>query len=337
MKAKLIRILGLAALAVAAYACSKIEKGFLSPNVRYVNGTIYVQRGMAYVASDRIETDGSTPPFSYKLLNLRDKTSGAPAPVEFFTDYEVQMFKSGMVFDAQTDTTVELLNAKREVVMTPPMVFNEVSGQLVFNRSSVNLPLGNYIFDIEMTNPKAIQVYEEMGEIEVVEPTIDDMFEVTYQAATGSDASETFFTTTAPQLSCTRISTEGARVILKIVDKNGNPFNPSVGEVIKRGDRPTFESHVRFNPVMETDTALICDYEVSPFPLTNYDDGSTDWGYLIYYRIPKEYAIVDGLQNVNVNPVFGFRVLMEGTFVVTVRLPSVTRLTTPIGESGGAS
>src|SRR5690606_131765 len=314
------------ASAFALYSCSKIEKGFLSENVRYVNGTIYVQRGMSYVASDRIETDGSTPPYSYKLLNLRDKTTGAPAPEEFFKDYEVLMFKSGMVFDAQTDTTVELLNAKRETVLTPPMVFNEISGQLVFNRASSNLPLGDYIFDIEMTNPKATRLFEEMGLVSVVDPAIDDMFEVTDQAATGSDASETFFTTTAPQLSCTKISNDGARVILKVVDKNGNPFNPASGEVIKRGDRPTFESHVKFNPVIETDTALICDFEVAPFPLTNYNDGVTDWAYLIYYRIPKEYAVIDGLQSLNVNPVFGFRVLMEGTYIVTVRLPSVTRI-----------
>ncbi|MGK6351946.1 hypothetical protein [Parapedobacter sp. DT-150] len=325
MKRKLLISLGLAATIVTNYSCSKIEKGFLSENVRYVNGTIYVQRGMAYVASDRIETDGSTPPFSYKLLNLRDKETGTPAPEEFFTDYEVLMFKSGMVFNAQTDTTVALLDAKRETVNTPPMVFNEVSGQLVFNRASSNLPLGSYIFDIEMTNPTTTRLFADMGEISVVDPTIDDMFEITYQAATGSDASETFYNTTAPQLSCERISTEGARVILKIVDKNGNPFNPAQGEVIRRGDRPTFESHVKFNPVIETDTALICDYEVAPFPLTNYNDGVTDWAYLIYYRIPKDYAVIDGLQSLNVNPVFGFRVLMEGTYVVTVRLPSVTR------------
>lgn len=326
MERKIIGGLCASAVAFAIFSCSKIEKGFLSQNVRYVNGTVYVQRGMAYVASDRIETDGSTPPFNYKLLNLRNKETGEPAPAEFFTDYEVLMFKSGMVFNAQTDTTVELLNAKREVVLTPPMVFNEVSGQLVFNRSSSNLPLGNFVFDIEMTNPKATRLFEEMGEISIVDPTVDDMFEVTYQAATGSDASEVFYSTTAPQVSCTRISTDGARVILKIVDKNGTPFNPSAGEVIRRGDRPTFESHVKFNPVIENDTAMICDFEVSPFPLTNYNDGATDWGYLMYYRIPSRYAIIDGYQNLNVNPVFGFRVLMEGTFVVTVRLPSVTRI-----------
>ena len=307
------------------YSCSKIENGFLSDNIRYVNGTIFVQRGMSYVASDRIEGDGSTPPFSYKLLNLRDKATGQPAPAEFNTDYEVLMFKKGMVFDSQKDTTVELLNAKRETITTKPLVFNQTSGQLVFNRSSTNLPLGEYIFDVEMTNPKGSKLFKNIGEIKIEEPSIDDMFEVSYQAATGSSATEVFTTTTAPQVSCKKISNDGARVILKIVDKNGNPFNPKAGEVIKRGDRPTFESHVKFNPVAVNDTAMVCDFEVAPFPLTRLVTGTTNWNYLMYYRIPMKYAIIDGLLNNNVNPVFGFRVLMEGTFVVTVRLPSVTR------------
>ncbi|KAA8477482.1 uncharacterized protein DUF5007 [Arcticibacter tournemirensis] len=318
--------IALAMLACAFYACSKIEPGFISDNIRYVNGIIFVQRGMAYVASDRIEADGSTPPYTYKLSNLRDKTTGEPAPAAFYANYDVLMFKEGMVFNAQTDTTVELLNAKRHTVSTTPMIFNESSGQFVFNRASANLPLGNYVFDIEMTNPHGTKLFKNMGEISIVEPTVNDMFQVTYQAATGSSTSEVFTSIAAPQVTCSKIGNDGARVILKIVDKNGVPFNPAAGEVIKRGDRPTFESHVKFNPVVVTDTALVCDYEVAPFPLTNYNDGVTDWGYLIYYRIPKEFAIIDGLLNNNVNPVFGFRLLMEGTYIVTIRLPAVTRL-----------
>lgn len=308
--------------------CEKIEKGFLSDNPRYVNGTITVPRGGIYVASDRIDADGSTPPYRYKLLNLRDKTTGEPAPAEFSTNYDVLMFKSGQVFNAQVDTTIELLNAKRETVSTAPFVFNEVSGQLVFNRSSSNLPLGEYIFDIEMSNVKGTQLFESFGEVRVIDPTELDYFEVTYQAASVSDANETFTNITTPTLSCERVSAEGARVILQIVDKNGVPFDPSAGEVIRRGDRPTFETHVKFNPVVETDTALICDFEVAPFPLVNYNDGVTDWGYLIYYRIPARFAHADGYGagSMNINPVFGFRMLMEGTYVVKVRLPSVARV-----------
>ncbi|MGK9118078.1 DUF5007 domain-containing protein [Olivibacter jilunii] len=308
-------------------SCKKIEPGFLSEGIRYKDNTILCKRGMTLTLSDRINADGSTPPYTFKMLNLRNKETGQPAPEEFYKNYELLVFKSGMVFNAETDTTVDLLNAKREVVNKPPMEFNTNSGQLAFNRASSNLPLGDYVFDVEMTNSKGTRLYENFAQISVVDPTIEDMFTVTYQAATGSNSSEVFTTTTAPKLSCSKVSNEGARVILKIVDKNGNAFNPAAGEVIKRGDRPTFENHARFNPVITTDTAMICDFEVAPFPLTAYITPSTDWGYLMYYRIPMAYASIDGIPNNNVNPVFGFRMLMEGTYVVEVKLPSVTRIT----------
>lgn len=327
MKAQLLIGIAIGLLLISS-SCKKIEKGFLSDNPRYVNGTIVVPRGGIYVASERIDADGSTPPYSFKMSNLRDRVTGLPAPNEFFTAYDVLMFKKGEVFDAAKDTTTALLNAKRETVRSAPLVFNPANGQLVFNRSSSNLPLGEYMFDIEMANIKGTTSFPNFGVIRVIDPSVNDFFEAAYQAATGSNSAETFFTTVAPQVSCERISADGARVILKIVDKDGTPFDPSANQVIRRGDRPTFESHVKFNPVMETDTALICDFEVAPFPLSIYHDGITDWGYLIYYRIPMTYATVDGYatKTLNVNPVFGFRVKMEGTYIVTVRLPSVTKV-----------
>lgn len=317
--------------------CSKIQEGFLSDGIRYRDNNIYCKRGMALTMSDRINADGSTPPFTFQMLNLRDAETGQDAPAEFFTPYEVLVFKQGMVFDAAVDTTVELLNAKRETVMRTPMEFNEVSGQVVFNRASANLPFGRYAFDVEMSNVHGTKLFNNIAQINVIDPTIDDMFEVTYQAATGSDASEVFTTTNAPRMTCTKISNDGARVILKIVDKNGNPWNPRGGEVVRRGDRPTFESHVKFNPVLETDTALICDFEVAPFPLAGLHDGVTDWGYLIYYRIPMQYAQIDGLPNNNVNPVFGFRILMEGTYIVEVQLTDVTRVSSGINPNAGVA
>jgi len=308
-------------------ACKKIDNGFLSDGIRYKDNTIYCKRGMSLVMSDRINTDGSTPPYEFELLNLREESSNKPAPEAFFKQFDLLTFKPGMVFNAETDTTIELLNKKRETVSKTPMEFNKVSGQLVFNRASANLPLGRYTFDVKMKNPKGEKLFPKLASIEVVEPSIDDMFQVTYQAASGSTASEVFTTITAPKIARKKISNDGARVLLKIVDKNGVAFNPKNGEIVKRGDRPMFETHVKFNPVQFTDNALICDFEVAPFPLTKYIDKSgTDWGFLIYYRIPMKYAQVDGLPAHNVNPVFGFQILMEGTYEVEVKLPTVTRV-----------
>lgn len=309
-------------------SCSKIEEGFLSDTIRYRDSVIYCKRGMTLTLSDRINADGSTPPFEFKMLNLRNKMTGEPAPDEFTKMYEIEVFKEGMTFNAATDTTVALLKAKRETKKVTPMEFNPISGQISFNRASANLPLGVYTFDLQATNRKGTKIYKSFAEIHVIEPFLEDVFELTYAAMTGSNASETFTPAynSNIKLTCTKVSDEGARVILKVVDKNGRAWDPSAGQVIKRGDRPTFESHVRFNPVVATNTALLCDYEVAPFPLTKFNDGKTNWEYNIYYRIPMRFAAMDGHPNHNINPVFGFRVLMEGTFEVEVKLTNVAAI-----------
>lgn len=313
-------------LFLISFGCQKVRKGFLSDTLRYKDKVIYAKKGLALTLSDRINADGSTPPITFKMSNLREKESGKPAPEEFFTEYEVLVFKEGDVFNPEVDTTVELLDKKRELKTMLPMNFNEVSGQISFNRASSNLPIGEYTFDLEATNVWGTKEYPDFAEIHVIEPTIEDLFELSYSAASGADASEEFTTMKAPKVSVKKISDEGARVILKYTDKNGRAFDPSQGQVIKRGDRPMFETHAKFNPVKYTDTAMICDFEVAPFPMQRYTDPSTDWGYLIYYRIPAEFVSIDGLPNQSANPVVEFQLKMEGTYVVDVQMTDALRI-----------
>ncbi|MCM5530594.1 DUF5007 domain-containing protein [Parasegetibacter sp. NRK P23] len=319
-------LLGIIAAAAIVIGCKKIREGFLSDTIRYKDRVLYAKRGMALTMSDAINSDGSTPPIHFELQNLRNKQTGEPAPAAFFTEYEVLVFKEGEVFIAEQDTTVELLNKKRELKKITPMVFNEVSGQLVFNRASANLPLGEYTFDLEARNVWGSKSYPDFADIHVVEPSTSDVFELTYTAATGSNTSEVFTGIKAPVVTAKKISNEGARVILKYVDKNGRAFDPSKGQIIKRGDRPFFETHAKFNPVIYSDTAVICDFEVAPFPLQKYIAGGTDWGYLLYYRIPRQFINIDGLPDNNANPVVAFQIKMEGTYVVEVKLTDATRI-----------
>ncbi|GGG76272.1 hypothetical protein GCM10007415_05040 [Parapedobacter pyrenivorans] len=327
MKVKtLFKFLAIIAVIAFSLSCSKIEQGFLSDTIRYRDNVIFAKRGMTLTLSDRINADGSTPPFTFKMLNLRHKATGEPAPSEFFTEYDVEVFKDGMTFNAATDTTVELLNAKRELKQVTPMEFNEVSGQISFNRASANLPLGEYIFDLEASNRWGTKFYESFAEIHVVDPTNDELYEVTTLQNNASTSAEVFTGLSAPRFSVTKISNDGARVILKIVDRNGDAFNPAEGEIIKRGDRPMFETYAKFNEVIVTDTALICDFEVAPFPLAAYNDGVTDWGWLHYYRIPSQYVIIEGQPNSAANPAFSYQIKMEGTYVVEVKMMETTRI-----------
>jgi len=311
-------------------SCKKIENGFQSDAIRYKNNDLIAKRGLSLYQSDQINTDGSTPPYTFKLLNLR-KIDGSPAPKEFTTEYEITVFKPGLSFDPETDNTRAALDAKRQVVKTLPMTFNEKSGQLSFNKGSANIPLGKYIFDIEMTNATRTRLFPSLATVDVQDPALEDLFVITDNVSNAfSDQTGAATPHRNPIITCTKISNEGARAILKMVDKNGKVFNPSAGEIIQRGDRPVFENYAKFNPVIKTDTALICDFEIAPFPLVKYVTPTTDWGFLMYYRIPSQFVTVDGTQfardkgTFSVNPRWSWQLKLEGTYVIQVKFPDVT-------------
>jgi hypothetical protein len=319
---KKLMISGLLAVLIVAVACKKIQEGFLSDLMRYKDNNITCVRGLTYQQSDRINTDGSTPPISFKLSNLRDMATGKAAPDSFFKEYNILVFKEGESFNIKTDSTIEELNKKREVQHVKPMIFNEVSGQLIFNKGSVNLPLGKYVFDMEATNVHGTNTFRDFATITVQDPTNDDIFTIEDNVANAFTNSNGVFTPMKnPLLTFRKISNSGARVILKMTDKNGVPFNPKAGEIIKRGDRPVFENYARFHPVIVTDTAMICDFEVAPFPLTRYHDGVTDWNHLMYYRIPETVADIEGFASgsASINPRFAFVLKMEGTYIVELK------------------
>lgn len=309
------------------FSCKKIQNGFLSDTLRYTTPDLYCQRGLALVQSAKIYLDGSTPPVTFEMLNLRDSSGGA-LPKEFNTQYEITVFKPGESFNVDTDTTIALLNEKRETVTVYPWEFNKVSGQLTFNKASLNLPLGIYNFDVQATNRTTTKLYPNFGRIHVVDPTEEDMFKLEDNVNNAADLAGNFVEVRNPIFKFTKVSSDGARIILKISDKNGEAFNPDAGEIIKRGDRPTFESYARFNPVQYSDTAMICDFEVAPFPLANYvDDTQYDWGHLIYYRIPEDKIAIDNLTTgqYNANLRFAFSIKLEGTYLLEFKLPDVVR------------
>jgi len=311
------------AATVLVFACSKIIPGFLSPTLGYTDKTIVCKRGLTFVQSQKINFDGSTSPIKFKLLEIRDP-NGGKAPAEFFQTYDVTQFKAGMVFDPKLDTTVELLNKKRETTKTTPFLFNESTGQFTFNQASGHLPLGSFAFDLSAVNVHGSRTLDSAGVIKISDPTADDLFTLNGTATSGfSDATGVATGAKVPLVTCTKVSTDGARIILKYVDKNGTPWNPKAGEIIIRGGRPSFTDYTRFHPIEFTDTAMICDFEVAPFPLAHFVDGTGyDWGFLMYYRIPSQFVSIDGFPptGYSANPYVTFQVKLEGTYIVQVKL-----------------
>lgn len=308
---------------LALPACKKIPVGYISDQIRYVSDTFRVPRGTNYSTDPKgFELDGSSYPIEVKLLEIRDMATGKPTNV-FSENHEAYLWNA--LFDPNTDTTVELLNKKRKKESMPPLRLVEKSGQLMFNEGSINIPVGNYTFDINVTNGSGQKTFKDIGVIQIQ----DVPFKIESSGGTAwfINNTNTSGDIGTPSITYQKISNEGYQVRLKITDKNGTPFNPKAGELIKRGDRPTFETYAKFHPVQYTDTTMVCDFELTPFPILE----APGYGYLMYYRIPSDYVKIDpGVtptpENIySVNPRFAFRILVTGTYEVTIKVPKVTK------------
>ncbi|SFE01329.1 protein of unknown function [Chitinophaga sp. CF118] len=304
----------------AVSSCKKVEQGFLSSQIRYVDNPIKITRGQI-VQTAAVNGDGSSAPVIYTLLDIRDSTHHhADSLYKNFERYEW----IGQ-FDANTDTTVELLNKKRAKKNTPPFEFNEHTGAFTFYGTTTKVPLGTYEFDIKATNQNGSKVFNNVATFTLVDG-------VPYQIGAGGCAWFIDGTTTsgdlgAPDVWIEKTSDEGTDITLKIVDQNNNPFNPAANEIIRRGDRSDFQTYAQFHPLVKTDSTMTCNYETTPFPLKQ-----SQYGYLIYYRIPSQFVNVDPAftpdtkKIYSVNPRFQFNIYQEGSYSVTVKMKHVTRV-----------
>jgi hypothetical protein len=304
------------------FSCKKVENGFLSNQIRYRDSPIKIQKGIT-VQTKPVDNDGSSAPVTYELLDIRDAVTKKHAEL-LYTNYERYIFISQ--FDVNRDTTVELLNKHRQLLNAPPVEFNTHTGAFTFYGTTANATVGTYEFDIRATNENGSKDFKNIGQFSLYDGPVAE------QSAGGGawfkDGSSASGDIGEPEVKIKKTSNEGTLIILKIVDKNGTPFNPKKNEFIKRGDRNSFDTFARFHPLVLTDSTMACNFEVVPFPLVAGPPGQ---GYTIYYRIPGNFAKLDpGLtptpdRGYSINPRFTFRIYQEGTYEVTVRIKNATR------------
>lgn len=311
-------------MAVTAAGCKKIPEGFLSDGIYVADSPIQLERGNPFQKSSSLSLDGTTRPATVKLLDIR-RVGSTQRAEEFFKKYPVYVYKAAI--DPEKDTTIALVNAKRELKTLEPFQFLS-SGQFVFNGATDSLPLDvTYEYDVEVTNVAGVKTFRKIGLIHTIDP---ERAKVT--SSGGNSWFEDFTTKSGTlgnlRINITILADTGHIAILKITDKDGKAFNPKTGEIIKRGDRPTFESYARFHPVTFTDTTMSCDYEITPFPgraLPGYG------GFLMYYRIPSKYVNIDPSVGApaasSANPRFGFQIKKAGTYLIEVQMEKVTKKT----------
>jgi hypothetical protein len=300
------------------YSCEKVEKGFLSDSIYYIENPFTVQQGIT-TTSATLVADGSTNPLKVTLLSIRDKKTGAKIDSLFLTPKMMSTYTGGITYE---DSTLALLKAKLKDSMVAPFSINSIGGRLQFTQTTLYVDPGSYTIDVKVSNIKGERTLQDACNI-IVTPiaTIDT---ITYKSWTTADAAGTFYTLPATLQMDVKHDAQGpGKIIFQWKDKNGHFFNPAAGEVYGRDQRPSFRHWDPYYQEVKTDTSIEYEYPqgVPEFPVfavssVGFNDG------ICYYRVDRKYTDI----GLHVNTVSAIKYYVtRGSYTVTYYLNNVER------------
>ena len=146
------------------FACRKWtvdDADYLSPRAVYNQKLFAPILGRTTMFSQVFNTDNSTTPIHFKMLNVRYKDTGEPTTD---LDQTVQVLAWKQMYTGE-EQSLEEINAKRAPETHPVWEIRPESGDLVLwaNTSLRQQPDSGYLFDVEATNSGGTNVYKDMS------------------------------------------------------------------------------------------------------------------------------------------------------------------------------
>jgi len=314
---------------VTSYACKKTGTGFLSPYIHYEQSPIIIPKGRAFLSAG-LNGDGTSQPFSVRVIHFYDKATGNIVDDLFSKTYPVSVWTA--LYDPKTDTTLQLINAKLKTINAAPISINPSSGQISGNYGALKLPAGEYQFDLEIKNETGTKIYPKIGDFLLRDtttfesvPTIGSTSET--RIVVGNESKSVVGK--PPLLTVTRIADTPNMITVKYMDKNGVFFNPKKGEIISRPAAglnpvpPYLQSLQQYTKsYYYTDDAMVFKFPFTPFPLSSLGNG-----FNIYQRIPTQFVHNDGLPDgmYSLNLRFPIRIYVPGSYLVVEQTIDATR------------
>lgn len=280
--------------------CTKVQNGFLSPFVQYAVNEFTIIRGRI-ASSYSLITDGSSIPMKVRWTHIYDST-GTIVDTLFKKKYPVAVWTAA--YNSVTDKDYASIIAKRTTVELPPIDVNATNGTIEANAGTINLPVGTYTMDLEVSNSSGTQELKNIMKIHIVDglslETAPSQGAFANGRAKAGTAPVTYFyngqNNPFVMYTITRFADTPNVLLLKFTDRNGIPFNPKSGEIIKRpatglNPNPPFLQNLQdYAPdtYVATDTAISIRYPLAPFPIASLGNG-----YNMYYNIKASAVQTD--------------------------------------------
>lgn len=324
-------------LPLVIWSCTKVDVGYLSDYIKFENPILYVESGSDFTTG-KLLPDGSTKPLTVEMLEIRNKETGEIATDLLTPRPLVQWLEA---YSYETDTTLAQIEAKLATIEVPAFEFNSVNGEIRWNSNTRYAEAEEYEFDLQISNVRGTKTYPGIGQVSM-QPFTPVTFvtgsriqirRVTPAATLYSyiESLDNLYDGTSAINTVTKISEEsapGITVILKVVDKNGTPFNPKEGEVLPNwpGFNLPYYEETSVNTEL-TDEEFIFHFPVTPFPFYSWYNAKNPFR---YYHIPN--ASIGVIDHEDYNPDdeywLNFRTNLQingpGTWEIKIMYPNVT-------------
>lgn len=280
--------------------CTKVEKGFISTTQQYAVNQFTIIRGRI-ASSYSLINDGSSIPMHIKWTHIYDSTGKVVDDI-FTKKYPVTVWTAA--YDPKVDVTFAAITAKRKTVDLTPITVNEFNGTIQANSGTLNIPLGSYTMDLEVSNAAGTVQLKKIMQINIVdgkplETAPEQGSFANGRAPAGTAAVKYFYNgSNNPfvHFDITRFADTPNIFILKFIDRNGVAFNPKSGEIIKRPaaglnpNPPYLQNLEDYAPdtFTATDTAMVLKFPLAPFPISSLGNG-----YNMYYHIKTTAVEID--------------------------------------------
>lgn len=307
--------------AVSLFSCTKVEKGFLSPNLYYLENPLYTTQGAITVSSSLI-VDGSTTPMSVELLKVTDE-NGNDVTAMVTKEDSIQGFTGSVSY---LDSTLALLNAKIATTAAVPLSVAQTGGRIQLTPATKYIPTGSYKVSVKATNVRGTRDLTDACTI-IVSGSGAAFVDYGGTYAGAFDASSGSFLygvgISGPEITYSK--TDINKIVYKFYDKDGHLYNAKAGGITSRKLRWSMKEFDPYYPEVLTDTSVEYQFPNVPNQFPAFSNPGING--IIPRGTYGVFPAIPGAKNSTGSPVFVFldnAFFEKGTFIITAHFSDIS-------------
>lgn len=306
-------------LLAGGLGCQKVQTGYLSSNLYYLQNPLTSPQGSITVSSV-LQVDGSTGPVNVLMTKVVD-SNGTDVYSMMSQKDSFPGFSDAISY---TDSTLDLLNKKIVYTKAAPLSVNPIGGRIQLTPATKYVPQGTYTIDIKASNIRGSVSIPNACKIIISSAGSPDTVYAGAYAGTLDPATGGYVAALAnPDVSIQFIPSSVNKVVFKWLDMNGKVYDPKTGGIDVRKGRWNFRNFDPYYPQVVTDTSVEYQIPVVPnefpvFPNTGADGSIPRGNFGCFFKLSGS--------NSTGGAFFTFTDLAfftQGLFIVTITQPDV--------------